>query len=292
MNAGTSIRVTRFTTVPDFAAAAEAFLIEREAANNLLLGIVTSLPREDEASFYLAVADQNELPKAVAIHTPGFRIVLSFPDRPSVAANFADDLANRSLPQRGVLGPPRSARAFARRWSALAGVRVTPGVPQLIYQSTKVLPPTGVAGAIRNATAGDRPLLAAWLRGFARDAMRGEDISDEEAGSRVDAWLGSHDAHVRLWQTDRPVSMAVARGSTPNGIRVGGVYTPPEYRRHGFASACVAALSQELLEGGRRFCFLFTDARNATSNHIYRAIGYQPVAEVEEIDFAGGLASG
>jgi predicted GNAT family acetyltransferase len=53
----------------------------------------------------------------------------------------------------------------------------------------------------------------------------------------------------------------------------------------------VAALSQELLEGGRRFCFLFADARNATSNHIYRAIGYQPVAEVEEIDFEGGIAS-
>lgn len=285
MTSRTPVRVTRFATVPDFAAVAEPFLVEREAENNLMLGIVTSLPREDAASFYLAVADQNEFPKAVAIHTPGFRIVLSFPDRPSIAASFADDLANRRLPQRGVLGPPRSARAFGRRWTARTGARVTPGVPQLIYQATKVLPPTGVAGSIRNASPADRPLLAAWLRGFVRDAMRDEDVSDEEAGSRVDAWLGSPDAHVRLWQTDRPVSMAVARGSTPNGIRVGGVYTPPEYRRQGFASACVAALSHELLEGGRRFCFLFTDARNATSNHIYRAIGYQQVAEVEEIDF-------
>ena len=169
---------------------------------------------------------------------------------------------------------------------------MNPGVPQLIYQSTRVLPPTGVPGSVRNAKAADRPLLAAWLRGFVRDAMHGEDISDEEARSRVDVWLESPDAHVRLWQTDRPVSMAVARGSTPNGIRVGGVYTPPEHRRRGFASACVAALSQELLEGGRRFCFLFTDARNATSNHIYRAIGYQQVSEVDEIDFEGGLASG
>ncbi len=292
MNPPTSVRVTRFGTVPEFTAAAESFLVANEAENNLLLGIVTSLPREHEASFYLAVANQGESPKAVAIHTPGFRIVLSFPDRPSVAASFADDLATRRLPQRGVLGPPRSARAFGRRWSARTGARVTAGVPQLIYQSTKVLPPTGVPGSIRNARAADRPLLAAWLRGFVRDAMRGEDISEEEAGSRVDAWLGSPDAHVRLWQTDRPVSMAVARGSTPNGIRVGGVYTPPEHRRQGFASACVAALSHELLEEGRRFCFLFTDARNTTSNHIYRVIGYQPVAAVGEFDFEGGLASG
>jgi hypothetical protein len=82
VNARTSVRVTRFATAPDFAAAAECCLVEREAGNNLLLGIVTSLPREQEASFYLAVADQEGSPKAVAIQTPGFRIVLSFPDRP------------------------------------------------------------------------------------------------------------------------------------------------------------------------------------------------------------------
>ncbi len=39
------------------------------------------------------------------------------------------------------------------------------------------------------------------------------------------------------------------------------------------------------LTAGRRFCFLYTDLANPTSNHIYQAIGYEPVAEVTEIGF-------
>src|SRR5437016_4812353 len=40
-----------------------------------------------------------------------------------------------------------------------------------------------------------------------------------------------------------------------------------------------------LLADGRRFCVLFTDAANPTSNAIYRRIGYVPVAEVQEYRF-------
>ena len=64
------------------------------------------------------------------------------------------------------------------------------------------------------------------------------------------------------------------------------MYTPPEQRGHGYASAATAALSQLLLERGRRFCFLFTDLANPTSNHIYQTIGYQPVCDVDIYHFA------
>lgn len=61
----------------------------------------------------------------------------------------------------------------------------------------------------------------------------------------------------------RPVSMAGYGGPTPNGIRVFAAYTPPAWRGRGYATACVAALTRRLLDGGRRrFCFLFTDRTN------------------------------
>ena len=63
------------------------------------------------------------------------------------------------------------------------------------------------------------------------------------------------------------------------------MYTPPEFRGRGYASACVAAASQAQLDAGRRFCFLFTDLANATSNHIYQEIGYEPVRDVEVYRF-------
>ena len=43
-----------------------------------------------------------------------------------------------------------------------------------------------------------------------------------------------HDGHA-------PCSMAATAGPTPNGIRINRVYTPPEFRSHGFASNLVAA---------------------------------------------------
>lgn len=52
------------------------------------------------------------------------------------------------------------------------------------------------------------------------------------------------------------------------------------------ASALVAQVSQELLDGGRRLCFLYTDLANPTSNAIYRRIGYEHVCDSAEIDFA------
>jgi hypothetical protein len=71
---------------------------------------------------------------------------------------------------------------------------------------------------------------------------------------------------------------------TPNGIRIGPVYTPPEHRRRGYGSAVTAAVSARHLSAGRRFCFLYTDLENSTSNKIYVDIGYEPVCD--SVDYA------
>lgn len=89
-----------------------------------------------------------------------------------------------------------------------------------------------------------------------------------------------------LWEVNgRPVSMASYGGPTPNGIRVFAVYTPPTWRGRGYATACVIALTQRLLDGSRRFCFLFTDLANPTSNALYERVGYRPVADMESRTF-------
>jgi predicted GNAT family acetyltransferase len=63
------------------------------------------------------------------------------------------------------------------------------------------------------------------------------------------------------------------------------VYTPPEHRRRGYATALVAELSRFLLERGHRACFLYTDLANPTSNAIHERIGYQRIADAAEIRF-------
>jgi predicted GNAT family acetyltransferase len=68
-------------------------------------------------------------------------------------------------------------------------------------------------------------------------------------------------------------------------IRIGPVYTPPEHRRHGYASSAVAAASRRALSAGARQCMLFTDLANPTSNRIYARVGFRRCADWEELKF-------
>jgi predicted GNAT family acetyltransferase len=58
------------------------------------------------------------------------------------------------------------------------------------------------------------------------------------------------------------------------------VYTPPTWRRRGYAGACVSALSAHLLATEAQMCVLYAQLANPTSNGIYRSIGYRPVIEI------------
>jgi predicted GNAT family acetyltransferase len=60
------------------------------------------------------------------------------------------------------------------------------------------------------------------------------------------------------------------------------VYTPAHLRNCGYATSCVAALTRRVLESGKKFCCLYTDLANPTSNSIYQKIGYHPICDVQD----------
>jgi len=68
---------------------------------------------------------------------------------------------------------------------------------------------------------------------------------------------------------------------TPNGQIVSAVYTPPHLRKRGFATEVVAKISEKILSEGKKYCFLFTDLANPTSNKIYQTIGYRPITDID-----------
>ena len=69
--------------------------------------------------------------------------------------------------------------------------------------------------------------------------------------------------------------------------RLGPVFTPVEYRRRGYASTAVAAVSRRVLAAGADRCALFTDLGNPTSNKIYADVGYRRLSDWEEHLFRG-----
>jgi hypothetical protein len=154
---------------------------------------------------------------------------------------------------------------------------------QGVYALERVEPIAAVAGRTRDANAADRALLLTWWSAFMREAVPESDLT--RVPTALDHRLGAVDAGIVLWCDPEPVAFAAYGGPTPKGIRIGPVYTPPEHRGRGYATSLVAGLSQRLLDDGRRFCFLFTDLANPTSNAIYVRIGYRLVCESADVVF-------
>ena len=123
----------------------------------------------------------------------------------------------------------------------------------------------------------------AWLHAFNDEALEGDEPADMAV--IADRMLAGGGRAAYLWDDHGPVSLTAVGGRTPHGARVGPVYTPPERRGRGYASSLVAAVSQAQLDAGCRSLFLFTDLANPTSNHIYQAIGYEPVRDVADWRF-------
>jgi predicted GNAT family acetyltransferase len=123
------------------------------------------------------------------------------------------------------------------------------------------------------------------LRAFEAEALP-TDAPHGNLEEIVDRRLASSTPGLELWEDgSKQVSLCGYGGRTPHGIRIGPVYTPPELRGRGYASALVARVTRQLLEEGRDYCFLYTDLANPTSNRIYTQIGYELVCESSEYAF-------
>ena len=206
-----------------------------------------------------------------------------------LAATIDDELP-------GMTAAVPEANTFASAWCAHRPLRPRVRIAQGIFALEHVKPVDGVPGQMRPATEDDRAVVSAWYRAFADEALPhgipGDDDAEARRNRQLDALLQEGGSSgIALWEDDgEAVSLAGFGGQTPNGIRLGPVYTPPRRRRRGYASALTAALSATLLESGRRFCFLDTDLANPTSNKIYRAVGYRYVCDSVEIAFEQALA--
>ena len=276
------MRIERHDDPAGFFKVVAPFLERREAENNLLLGFRQRLEADRHAFgsgdplLYAALDDGGDV-VAVATQTPPFGLVLSQIDDAATVEMVAERLAadGAELPTAG--GPSGVARAFADRWSRLMGVVSSVQMEERIYEADSVVHPTGVAGSMRAFRADDRDRAVAWIAAFFDEALPG---SPEGSAERFVDTRAAGVGSLVLWEDEgRVVSLAGHAGETPNGSRVGPVYTPPELRGRGYASALTAALTEQLLEQ-RRFCFLYTDLANPTSNSIYQRIGYHAVADI------------
>ena len=276
-----SIAIVRHADVHAFAERAVPWLLQAEAEHNLILGIIEQLKSTGATlRAYLATIEENGDVCGCAFRTPPYKVGLTRMPLAGVPS-LVEDLAQVYSELPAVLGPAAPTRAFAEAWGARHGKTALVGRHNRIYELHQVIMPEPMPpGAVRLAGKGDAPVVVDWLEQFA--------VETGVTTPNVQAFVASHinNRTLFLWEDEgEPRTAAAYAGKTPHGVRIGFVFTPPQFRRRGYASACTATVSQRALDTGNEFCCLYTDLDNPTSNDIYQRIGYVPVCDVVDYVF-------
>jgi predicted GNAT family acetyltransferase len=280
------MNVRSYSDAGAFLAVAEEALLREEAKNNLLLGIADRVSRGrtygEEPPIFATVEVQGDLVVA-AIRTPPFPLIVHCIDgRHEALDPLVDYLLNADPELPGVNGEVSIAAAFAERWTERSSRPAELDMQMRVYTLREVKRPDGVPGRMRLAREEDVDLLATWMLAFHDEAVPGDPPTDPSETVRRFMTSGA----MAVWDHDGPVSMAGSSRGTANGATVSAVYTPPDRRGEGYASACVAALCDLLLERGNTFCALYADRSNPTSNKIYQRIGFRLVSEAAVYRFS------
>ncbi|HUQ84065.1 MAG TPA: GNAT family N-acetyltransferase [Gemmatimonadaceae bacterium] len=270
------MRLTTFPTAEEFVAAVRPALAEHEAEHHLLLGVAEAgLGRPNEGLVALTVEDDAGL--VGAAWSMGGRPLLLASDRESIrdaVPLICDALGRAGRRPTHAIGGVGQVDDFANAWAQRMGGRTQVGMRQRTYRLDRVAPVPEVSGTLRAATLDDLDLVTAWFDAFEREALPASLPHNSRAHTAQRVAAGE----IFLWCDPEPRTMAGSARPTKRAVAVNAVYTPLEWRRRGYATACVAALSARLLERWE-MCVLYTDLANPTSNAIYARIGYRPVKD-------------
>lgn len=272
------IKIKSFADVNAFQAHVLPMLRRRECENCIFLGVIQRMTEGkspvrgggETIPLLLSIERDGEV-VAVALQTPPHAINVSWIGRDE-AETLAKYLGEIHWSRTELSGPSPAIESLANllgRYELVRQLRV--------FQLEKVIRPKPIPGHLRRVREDEAELLGEWIDRFDRDV--GEHPGD---GLKTAKFLIS-EGRPHFWDDGVPRAVASFSGPTPNGIRVNLVFTPPRFRGKGFASNLVAKLSQKLLDEGRKFCFLFTDLANPTSNSIYQKLGYRPVSDYSHL---------
>ena len=251
-------------------------LLSDEAKHGLTLGIVERVVNDLHAygendPWFIIIEDYGQI-LGTAICTPPNSTILSYfcGDIKEVTSSLVNSIHEISPVISGVIGSNEIVVPFVEQWCSQYKAKVTRMIAHRLYQLTELIEPEFADGFLRKAAPEDEDVVVRWAADFHLEAL-GEILAEHHRNLYRDR---IRTGEIYLWDDKESVSMAVSTRPTRRGISIGGVFTPPSKRNHGYATSCVAALCKELLEK-YDFCLLFADLSNPISNSIYMKMGFK-----------------
>ncbi|MDY0126137.1 MAG: GNAT family N-acetyltransferase [Anaerolineaceae bacterium] len=259
-----------------------------ETRNNLILGLALRLKEDPHAyteqdPLMAVVSDESGKNLAMAIMTPPFPMIIqSEPLHLEALETLADALLKNGWYLPGVNGVSEVSDSFAQIWESKTEQNVRLLMSLRAYELRKIAELEYPSGGMRIAEEKDAQKVAEM-----HNAMRQELVAQPGNAATVESALKTiRQQRTFFWVVDgEVVSITNAVRPQIKGICISGVYTPPEFRRKGYARALVAEVSKEMLSRGFELTNLFTDLANPTSNKIYQEVGYKAVCDYCQYSF-------
>jgi predicted GNAT family acetyltransferase len=283
----------RYYDVSEFYDATYDLLMEHEAQNLIPLGnIIIGKKGEDKsgwrdpANWYMATVTDDADIQLVAVMTPPHNITLYAKENridETVVSCLIDGIGDVVVP--GVTAKKDMALYFADAYCFAKGLTHETAMEQRLYELTEVNPDIQHMGTMRLVEESDMYFLPYWMEAFYSAETYGK--TTMTIPQDTEAYLGKiKQKKIYVLEEDgKPVSIAGATRELQGVCGVAHVYTPPYFRKRGYATSCVARLSQIILDKGFTKCVLYTDLANPTSNSIYQKIGYRQICDSVMLKF-------
>ena len=210
---------------------------------------------------------------ALATWTPQRNVILSRM-QPGQAERLAQHL--RGQPLLGVSGHLPEVESFVATWTQAAGDQGKRLDQTLtLYDLPKPIPPKRCPGAARECKRSDLDHVHNWMKAFHR-----ETDPSAPAPRRATIDRGLARGSYQYWVVDqRPVCLVGIRWISATTSRIAPVYTPPNDRQRGYASALVYEVAKRAVNAGR--CTLLADQANPAANAVYQALGFRQRADFQ-----------
>lgn len=271
-------------------------MMRHEAQNILPLGNIMLGNRgtdtegwRNPANWFMATVTDGDALLLTAIMTPPFNLTLYATDNALDAAAVQFLIDHMPVPYPGVTTTKPLAQLFTRLYCEKTGASHEIETDLRLYELESVKPDLLAAVRkpeynLRLAEERDMAYLPYWGEGFNLDCFNAPITITEATADTYRAVINRRNRYI-LEHHGVPVTMAGINRELVTVCTIAAVYTPPYFRKKGYASLCVAAISQIGLEKGFKKCTLYTDLANPISNSIYMKIGYKPVSDSLQVKF-------
>ncbi len=248
------------------------------AINSLKLGILQYFSHHENESNgqMFALGLKRDAVVALFVQT---RSLYFFAKKDHIAESIhcgVDEFATRQIKIQEVMGHGNTARLFAEAWKERTRGGFQFASKDYLYELQHICDTKPITGKLQRAVLRDIPDLIPLFRDYYREDL-GLIKTDQELEQSVAEQLAEYEIY--LWYEDGIKSMVTAMLPYDSGIELANIFTRQEYRKKGYAAACITEVCKSLLQRYVRVV-LFVDHRNIAANSLYRKLGFQLVDEM------------